>query len=350
VFFGRDGFSAHGGKYGVNVANASSLYPFANNWSQTIFVTPDMWGKDLVLSVWTRNNGVDGRAYILLQAYRDTVSKMARVWKVDREVAGRRLMMAGTGDPLLDLAWDRQVFPDFESDWARREVRVHVARTTNMAYVRMGLIGTGQVVFDDASLTLVESAPKTDPPLMTNLLADPGFENGAWDWELSLPPYRSMHYELDSTVVHGGRKSIRFSGSYGMVSGRTGASQSLDGRGFGGKRLRLTAWMRSESLQTAASVKLFCHTTTGMVQETSTRTVSGTTDWAPVMLEMDVPENTCEIWAWMTYMAPIPGRVWFDDAELVVLGPATGKPTPIQTQVPERAPPPLKSPRSARGS
>jgi len=277
------------------------------------------------------------------------VSKMARVWNVDRETAGRRLMMAGMADPLLDLAWKRAVFHDFETDWVRREVRVHVAPSSNMAYVRMGLLGTGQVIFDDASLTLVDATPKPEPPLMTNLLADPGFENGAWDWELSLPPYRSMHYELDSTVVHGGKKSIRFSGSFGMVSGRTGASQSLDARGFGGKRLRFNAWMRSESLVTSATVKVFCHTTTGLVQEASTRAVSGTTDWAPVMLEIDVPENTTEIWAWMTYMAPNPGRVWFDDAELVVLGPATGKPTPIQSPVPERAPPP-KSSRSTRGS
>jgi hypothetical protein len=291
---------------------------------------------------------VDGRAYALLQAYRDTVSKMAREWKVEREVAGRRLLMLATADPLLDLAWNRQVFTDFETEWVRRESRVHLWPTTNMAYVRLGLIGTGQVIFDDASLTLVDATPKAEPPLMINLLADPGFENGAADWELSLPPYRSMKCDLDSTDVHGGRKSLRFSGAYGMVSGRTGASQPLDARGLAGKRLRLTAWMRAESLQTSANTKLYCHTLTGMVQEASARSISGTTDWAPVMLEMDVPENTCEIWASVTYTAPIPGRVWFDDVELLVLGPATGKPTPIQPPVPEREPP--RKSRSARGS
>jgi len=277
---------------------------------------------------------------------------MARIWNIDRDDAGMRLRMPALADPIMDLGWDRQVFTDFETGWVRREVRVHVPPTTNMVYMRMGLIGTGQVIFDDASLMLVDAAPRPEPAIMTNLLLDPGFEQGALEWELSMPPYRSMRAELDSTVVHGGRVSVKFSGAYGMVAGRTGVSQSLDGRAFAGKRLRMSGWMRAESLKTSASVKLFCHTASGMMQETSARTVSGSTEWAHVIVEMDVPTDTYEVWAWMTYMAPIPGRVWFDDAELVVLGPATGKPTPIQPPVPERtvAPPPPKSSRSSRGS
>ncbi len=82
VFFGRDTLVAHSGRYSVSVANVSTLIPLWHNWSQTLVVGPEMWNKDVVLSVWTRSNGVQGRAYILLQAYRDTVGKMARLWKV----------------------------------------------------------------------------------------------------------------------------------------------------------------------------------------------------------------------------------------------------------------------------
>jgi hypothetical protein len=74
VFFGRDSFLVHGGRYSVNVANASTIYNMSHNWNQVILITPAMWGKDAVLSVWTRNNGVDGRGYVLMQAYRDTLS------------------------------------------------------------------------------------------------------------------------------------------------------------------------------------------------------------------------------------------------------------------------------------
>ena len=54
VFFGRDTFDVHGGSYAVRVANVSTVWPFAHNWSQAIRVNKSMWGKDAALSVWTR--------------------------------------------------------------------------------------------------------------------------------------------------------------------------------------------------------------------------------------------------------------------------------------------------------
>src|SRR5262252_8354223 len=83
VFFGRDSFLVHGGKWSINVANMSTRFPMAHNWSQTLLVGKETWGKLATLRVWSRSNGVDGRAYILLQAYSDTASKMARIWGTD---------------------------------------------------------------------------------------------------------------------------------------------------------------------------------------------------------------------------------------------------------------------------
>ena len=68
VFFGRDTLSPHGGEYSVNVANVSNRFPMAYNWSQGVIVGPEAWNKDAVFTIWTRCNGVDGRAYVLLQA------------------------------------------------------------------------------------------------------------------------------------------------------------------------------------------------------------------------------------------------------------------------------------------
>jgi hypothetical protein len=88
--------------------------------------------------------------------------------------------------------------------------------------------------------------------------------------------------------------------------------------------------MKCDSIRTTANLKLFCHTATGMAQEASVGSVYGTMDWHQVVIEMDVPKDTYAVWAWMMYTAPTPGAVWFDDAELQVLGPATGEPTPVQ--------------------
>src|SRR6185503_7823834 len=114
VFFGRDTASAHGGRYCVSVANVSTLLPLWHNWSQTLLVGPEAWNKDAVFSIWTRSNGVQGRGYVLLQAYRDTIGKMSRLWSVPRDTAMRRLGFRMTSDPYVYLGMKREYFSDNE--------------------------------------------------------------------------------------------------------------------------------------------------------------------------------------------------------------------------------------------
>jgi hypothetical protein len=329
VFFGRDTLEPHGGSFSVSVANASGTYPLAPNWSQALIVDHSMWGKDLVFSVWTRTMGVEGRAYIKLEAYRDTISKMSKIWKVPRDAAGRRLSITPIDDPILNLGWQREYFSDSETGWVRREVRVYVPATVNIVFVRCGLVGTGQLMLDDAMLTLETARPSTAPALQTNLLVDPGFEGDGNAWEYSLPPYPDMNAERDSTVSHTGRSSLLFtSAPVGMVQSRAGVSQVLNNRMLAGKRLRLTGYIKADSLRNGAFVSLFCQTLSGVVQNVSTDVISGTTGWEKSSVEIDVPLDSYAVWAWMSYSAPTPGRVHFDDASLVVLGDATASSKP----------------------
>lgn len=329
VFFGRDEYSAHTGKFGVSVANASNLLPLWHNWSQTIDISPDMWGKDLVMKVWTKNNGVDGRGYVLLQAFRDTVGKVARQLKTSREIASRRAGFPGVNDPVADLAWKRLSFDDTETDWVEREARVFLAPTVDLVTLRMGLFGTGQVMFDDASIELEPAAPPAELPLRTNLIQDPSFEGNTLAWELSTPPFPRFVAQRDTlTAAHTGKASMHFHCENGVVSGRAGVAQVIVNRGLAGKRVRLTGFAKAESLQSQIGLQIFCHTRTGMKLEKSTMQVYGNTDWKPLIVETDVPEDTYAIWAWIMYTAPVPGHAYFDDLSFEVLGPATGAPTP----------------------
>jgi hypothetical protein len=324
VFFGRDTLVPHSGSYSVSVANASGVYPLSHNWSQSLQVGPELWGKDLVFSVWTKTMGLEGRAYIKLEAYRDTIGKMAAIWKMDRAAAGKRLRLPPIDDPILDLGWRREFFSDPESDWTRREVRVHVAPSVNMAHVRLGLLGTGQLMIDDASLTVEPSRAPADPPLHTNLLADPGFEGDGNSWEYSLPPYADMRAERDTVVTRGGKASLAMlSPPVGLVPGKAGVSQVLDARPLAGKRIQLVGHIKCDSLQNSAFVKLYSHGVSGIHENVSVWTCQGTQDWGEAKVELDVPEDAYEVWAWFSYMAPTRGRVWFDDASLVVTGKAT---------------------------
>jgi hypothetical protein len=337
VFFGRDTSLVHGGRYSVSVANVSTLLPLWHNWSQTLVVGPEMWNKDLVFTAWTRSNGVQGRGYILLQAYRDTIGKMSRLWGVPRDTARQRVGFNMMDDPYVYLGASREYFSDTETDWVRRQVRVFVPPSTNLIVVRAGLFGTGQVLLDDMSLTAEAALPPPPLPVGVNLLKDPGMEGNGDDWEYSLPPYDDMRAERDTVVVHSGRASIRLSGgTIGMVRTRAGIAQVIGNRSLSGKRLRLTGWVKCDSLMSHAYIKLYCTTLAGDQDVGAPRQIGNSTPWTKLQMEMDVPPDTYQVWAWLLYNAPADGRVYFDDASLEILGPAGSG--PADTSGPPRKP------------
>ncbi len=329
VFFGRDTVAAHSGSYAVSVANVSTVLPLWHNWSQTLVVGREMWNKDVVFSAWTRSNGVQGRGYILLQAYRDTVGKMARIWNVPRDTALARLGYHTTSDPYLYLGAKRVYFSDSETDWVKRDVRVFVPPSTNLIIARGGLFGIGQVYFDDASLTSEPALPAQEPPVGVNLLADPGFEGNGDAWEYSLPPFDEMRCERDTTVAHGGKASVCFTGgNTGMVKTRAGVAQVIGNRALAGKRVRLTGWVKCDSLMSQAYIKIYCTTLERSEDVGAPQLVGNTAPWTKLQMEMDVPKDAYQVWAWLLYNAPALGRVYFDDASLEVMAPAGGAPAP----------------------
>jgi len=321
VFFGRDSFMVHSGSYAVSVASVSSVWPLAHNWSKTMLIPREWWGKDVVFSVWSRSVGVNGRGYALVQAFRDTLTKTALLNGVSRDSAEKILNIKKADDPLLGLGWQRKFFSDEETDWVRREVRIYVAPTTDVLFVRCGLIGTGQVIFDDASLTLEPANPPAPLPLHTNLLAEPGFENNGDGWEYSLPPYPGIRATIDTTVFHGGRASVMITGGeQGWIQARAGVCQVIENRNLAGKRVRLSGYVKTDSLKGLAYLKMYAQTLHGVEQAPPAGTYSMDTDWTLASVEMDVPEDAYEVWGWFTYNAPVPGRVYFDDTSFEVLG------------------------------
>jgi hypothetical protein len=329
VFFGRDSFLVRSGKYSVNVANTSTLYWMGHNWSQTLLVGREWWGKTAVFSVWTRSNGQVGRAYVMAQAYTDTVSKMSLIWGVPRDEARSRLNFNPMTDPLRDLGWQRTQFEDTQTEWVRREARIIIRPGTNVVFVRCGLLGTGQVLFDDASLTL-ESTPAAAPVAAnTNLLADPSFERGALAWEWAIPPFEGARIDRDTTVAHSGRTSMVCARlGDGLVSARAGMCQPIRADALRGKRVRIAGWFRGDSLTAGAYVLVSSHSAKAKRQSGTRDQLTGTFDWKYTYTEFDVPEDADLIWAWMVLNAPVQGTLWIDDASLEVIGSSTSKAAP----------------------
>jgi hypothetical protein len=324
VYFGRDTSLAHGGHYSVNVANTNTTYPVWHNWFQTVLVGPEAWDKDVVFSAWTRANGVQGRAYILVQAYKDSIGRMSKLWGMDRDATARKLKINSIDDPLLDLGWKRQYFSGDETEWVQRTVRTYVPPGVNVIYVRCGLLGTGQLMVDDASLTLEPAEPAVEPALNTNLVTDPGFEGDGNDWEYAMPAFELMRVERDTTMAHQGKASLLATGGMnGFMQVRAGVCRSFCNRALAGKRVRIAGWFRTDSLKSVAYLKIYAHTGHGMVQSNAPlQQFSNTTPWSPSSLEMDLPPDTYEVWAWWLYNAPAPGMIHVDDCSFEVLGPA----------------------------
>ena len=346
TFFGCDTFLVHSGRFAANIANISTFLPMAHNWSQTVLVGREAWGKDLLFTVWTRSNGVEGRAYCLLQAYRDTITKMSRIWNVPRDEAAQRLHIHRVDDPLVDFGWKRAVFLEPETDWVKRELRVYCPPGVNCVFVRCGVLGTGQLLIDDASLTIEDPKPAPAVRVGENLLEDPGFEGDGSSWEYVMPPYAGLTVERDTTLSHSGRACMHFHAEMGPgypsapVQARMGVCQVVLNRNLGGKRIKMSAWVKTDSLHGVAYLKIYAHGQFGMVQGIASEQFSENTPWTQTTQILDLPPDTYAIWAWCLYDAPVPGHIYFDDAKLEVLGPVPPPPA-----IP-RLPSPKKSKKS----
>jgi hypothetical protein len=332
VFFGRDTLLRHSGQYGVSIANTSTVYPVGHNWKQTLLVGREAWDKTATFSVWTFSAGQEGRAYILVQAYSDTVTKLARIWDVPRDEALRRLGVTPINDPVQNYGWKELSFDGGGEGWVRREVKVYVPSGTNVLFVRCGLFGTGQVAFDDASLTLGPAGPEPATALGQNLFIDPGFEQGAYEWEWALPPFEGADIQRDTTVAHTGRVSMRVSGmDHAPVAARVGMCQPFPGRELAGKRVRLSGWFRGDSIAAECYAQVRWEGPRGSEMSGASQSFHGTFDWSYTYVDVNIPADAKVVWAWLQFSAPARGRVWIDDASLEVLGvekPAAAKPKP----------------------
>jgi hypothetical protein len=321
AFFGRDTLLKHSGHYSVSLANTSTVFSLGHNWNMPVLVGRTAWDRTATFSVWTFSAGQEGRAFILLQAYSDTVSKLARLWGVPRDEARRRFGVAPINDPLQNYGWKRLQFEGGEEGWVRREVQVYVPSGTNVLFVRCGLFGTGQVAFDDASLTLGPAGPPPSAPVGQNLLLDPGFEQGALQWEWATTPFEGARIDCDTTVAHTGRRSMRCSEmSRAIVSMRAGMCAGLPGRLLAGKRVRLSAWFRGDSIGADCYTQVAWDGAAGTGTSGASPPLHGTFDWSRTYVDVDVPAEAKMVWAWLQFSAPAAGRVWIDDASLEVLG------------------------------
>jgi hypothetical protein len=320
VRFAWDAETAHGGGRSLYVLNTSDVIPLWHNWSQTLLGVNELGGKELTLRAWVKTGTVTGKAYLLLQAYRDTVLLEAAKAGMPRLQKRQEMNIKPVDDPQLELGWSRKQISGDHPEWTPLEVRLYIPPSTNVVIVRGGLLGIGEAWFDDFSLTPGPARPERPFPLGKNLLADPGFEGNLDEWDFSMPPVEGLRIRADAVAHSGLQACLIESQRRWRMEMWSHVFQVFNTRTLSGKRVRLSGWYKAQDLKnTFACFSVYATGMYGTFHPVVSNAWSGTSDWTFATYEIDIPANTYTVWV-RAVLNTGAGKVWFDDLKFEVLG------------------------------
>ena len=303
---------ARTGERSLYVFNASDAVAMWHNWNQTILDVQSFAGKELVLKAWIKTEQIQGKAYLFLQAYSDTITIEAVRTGTPRQEMRVKMGYKPIEDPQTELGWSRKYFSTNVAEWTPIEVSLFIPPTTNLIMVRAGIFGAGRVWFDDFEMVSRPAAKESQIKPGKNLMVNPGFEQGLDGWDFSLAPMEGLRIRT-SDIAHSGKKSAMMS-SQGRppLQMLSMYFQVLNTRQLSGKKVRLSAWLRTEDFQSKAYIRIFGTGTYGDFRPVASRAIGGTTDWTLVSTEATFPEDTYVVWA-QAGMDTNVGTIWVDD-------------------------------------
>ncbi|MDX6530515.1 MAG: hypothetical protein QOH41_2805 [Blastocatellia bacterium] len=158
-----------------------------------------------------------------------------------------------------------------------------------------------------------------------------------------------QHYEVsvDTTVKHGGKASGRIKFIGDKPEGFGALMQTFKADDYRGKRLRMSAWIKSEDVE-AAAPWFRIDGAKGMLgfDNMGNRSVKGTSDWKKYELTLDVPAAAIDIA--FGGLVSGKGQAWLDDFTFDVVGqdvPSTNLLTPEQMEGKQQPRQPHEFPR-----
>jgi hypothetical protein len=151
----------------------------------------------------------------------------------------------------------------------------------------------------------------------TNLLKNPGFENGTEEWS-----DRSCKIEVVTTPVHSGAKSVK-------VSGRTeqwqGIKQSLLGKVLDGKTYKISAWVRLENADSdTVTISIEQADDNGTKYKNVAKATASKTEWVELSGEFTLSAGGTLTTLDVYFEGPSPDTNFFVD-DVVVSGPDATK-------------------------
>jgi hypothetical protein len=151
----------------------------------------------------------------------------------------------------------------------------------------------------------------------TNVLKNPGFENGTEGWT-----DRSCKIEVVTMPVHSGAKSVK---AFGRSQAWQGIKQSLLGKVLNGKTYKISAWVRLENSE-ADTVTISIEQTddNGTKYKNVASGSAGKTEWVEISGEFKLDASGTLKTLDVYFEGPAPDINFFVD-DVVVLGPEATK-------------------------
>ncbi len=208
--------------------------------------------------------------------------------------------------------------PAVAADAWLRDAATTAAATHDSGFLR-ALLASQHAKGADVNVEKPAPAPK---PSNVNLLANPSFEdangNDPKGWR-SVAYSGKANFSVDSAVAHTGKNSVRVESETG-VDGSWSITPALKPA----TRYRLSVWVKTKGFQknTGLGVQMNLHE---LQQRGKSSSITKDTDWTKLTTEFETAgHKALQVNLLVGGWGQSKGTVWFDDAELVEVGPATG--------------------------
>jgi hypothetical protein len=157
-------------------------------------------------------------------------------------------------------------------------------------------------------------APAQSAPSFASLNLDFEQGDGTTGWSIDATGYTAA---ADSTVRHGGNRSLRLASERAGARGAT-AELFAPVEDVHGRRVKLTGWIKTRDVTGGAGLLLRAE---GSLEDTlfedfRRRAKKGTNEWTPLEVTLVVPHEAQRIT--IGVMITGTGTVWFDDLALAV--------------------------------
>lgn len=205
--------------------------------------------------------------------------------------------------------------------WARYEVVLDVPKEGTTIAFGILLDGRGEIWLRDVLMEIVDSSIVTTnwgPPRQQAVGLN--FESDIFAWGLTGNYPYDYNYVIDTSMVYEGNQG-------GYLYSRTEAPTDFGAVGqaiqvglYLNRRLQLSGYLKTEEVEKSAGLWLRVDDTDGRMlsfDNMADRSISGTTDWQPYSVVVDVPStgSVVNFGVWLEGR----GEVWMDDFEFEII-------------------------------